>query len=286
MPAPQPPVILVDNVADRINLYLQATLRADAGFVVGREPQYAADYRRERTFFQTPSVLNPQLIADLGVGNSDAVDTVWIDRGHNLWGRTLHCDGSPDGHIVTSNDPLLFSLVVPAQGTVGGDPTTGWCVTEEGALYTFVTNTLARRSWRVYDTGTFAWILTGIIMGKRVQLSSPAGWSSIRDEDAGGRTERTTESDAAYQAVERVYAYRTLQLSLDLIGAAEYDASIRSLRSTLFERNQPAFIVMNYGDKPERGWLMQYQGKNWSSPMNRAHRKWTGTFREVGAVIR
>jgi hypothetical protein len=284
VPAPQPPFILADNILDRINLYPLATIIDNGGAsVVGREVNFWSDYRRERSYHQLAAPMaNVGPLVDLGVGNTAVVDTIWIDRGHNLWGKTLYADGSTSGS--SWSDPnLIIAQVVPAQGTVGGDPTTGWCVTEEGALYTLAVNSVARRYWRLYVVESVAPTWTGVILGKRVQLLN---FSSIRDEDAGGRTERITESDAAYQAVERVYPYRTLQLSLDLIGAAEYDSSIRSLRATLFERNQPAFIVMNYGDKPERGWLMQYQGKGWSSPMNRVHRKWSGTFREVGALIR
>jgi hypothetical protein len=284
VPAPQPPFILADNVYDRINLYPVATLSSLITPIPGREISYMADYRRERTAFQAAAASQfNEVRVDLGIGNSAAVDTCWIDRGHNLWGKTVNIQTSNDPTWVTAIDTRANGFVVPAQGTVGGDPTTGWCVTEEGAIYTLFAITSAQRYLRIFISEVVAAIYTGVILGKRIQLLN---YSSVRDEDAGGRTERTTESDAGYQAVERVYAYRTLQLSLDLIGAAEYDASIRSLRSTLFERNQPAFIVMNYGDKPERGWLMQYQGKSWSSPMTRVHRKWSGTFREVGAVIR
>lgn len=281
---PQPPLILVDNVFDRINLYPLAVL-SSSGDAVGREPQYVADYRRERTYWQAATAATNRYVqSDLGVGNSRVVDACWIDRLAaaalgGLWGLTVVIEAGDDGAAW----PDSVSRAVPAAGTVGGDPETTWCVTEEGAIYTLFAAFSARRYSRVRVSTSAQPIITGIILGKRSQLLN---YSSKRDEDAGGRTERSQESDAGYLATERTYAYRTCELSLDLIGAAEYDATIRSLRATLFERNQPALIVMNYGDKPERGWLMQYAGKNWSSPMNRAHRKWTGTFREVGALIR
>lgn len=282
MPAPQPPLILVDNIFDRINLYPLASLSWSAA-VVGREGNYVADYRRERTYYQAAAAaVNQGVTVDVtSASGLQVCDSCWIDRGHNLWGKSVRIEGSNDG--ITWPDGATF--IVPAIGTVGGDPTAGWCVTEEGALYVLLAagSLGSHYVWRVKVTDSWAPILTGIILGKRSQLLN---FSSVRDEDAGGRTERTTESDAGYLAVERTYAYRTCQLSLDLIGAVEYDTTIRSLRATLFERNQPAVIVMNYGDKPERAWLMQYQGKSWSSPMTRVHRKWTGTFREVGAVIR
>lgn len=280
------PFVLVDNVFDRINLYPLASLRADAGYIAGREPQYVADYRRERTYFQTGAVANAQILADLGVGNSAAIDTVWIDRGHNLWGRTIRIDGSPDGHTIITSDPVLGDLVVPAQGTVGGDPTTGWCVTEEGALYTLFNNAVARRSWRVVDiVGTpYAATIPGLIVGKRIQL---LGYSSVVDEDAGERTERSEASlIAGYAGSDRTYSARKLELKLSLIGAAEYDSSIRKLRRLLFDINQPALVCMNYGTKPERAWLYKYHGNQWSSPTSRSHRSASIPLYEYGPLIR
>jgi hypothetical protein len=51
VPSPQPPLILVDNFFDRINLYPTALLTWSTA-IVGREGNYVADYRRERTYFQ------------------------------------------------------------------------------------------------------------------------------------------------------------------------------------------------------------------------------------------
>jgi len=284
MPSPQPPLILVDNVFDRINLYPLATLSSKSGFLTGRDPQYAADYRRERTYFQTALTAGPQIQTDLGVGNSAVADSIWIDRGHNLWGRTINLDGSTDGFVVDVGNPLVFSLTVPAQGTVGGDPTTGWCVTEEGALYTLPTNLLARRSWRIADTGIAAWTIPGIILGKRVQL---LGYSSVIDEDAGDRNDRSEAGFVmGYDGSDRTYSARKIEIRLAQIGGTEYDAAIRGLRRTLFDINQPAIVCMNYGTNPERAWLYKYSGKSWSSPKSRVHRGVSIPMAEVGPLIR
>jgi hypothetical protein len=286
--APQAPIILVDNVFDRINLYPLAVLAAPVGSVVGREPQYAADYRRERTYWQASAASTGNYVSsDLGGGNTSLIDTVWIDRGHNLWGADIRIYSS---NLDVNVGGVVFDateFAVPAQGTVGGDPTVGWCVTEEGALYCFASGHIARRFHTLYVVTSLQPTITGLIMGKRVQLSSPAGWSSVRDEDAGERSERMEASLVpGYEGYDRTYSARSMALKLAYIGATEYDATIRGLRRTLFDVNQPAVMCYNYGTNPERAWLFRYRGKNWSSPMQKAYRTWSGDFFEVGPLVR
>jgi hypothetical protein len=96
MPDSQPPLVFFDNVYDRINQYPQAVLSSTA-FVVGRDPKYVADYRRERSLWQAATALvNHAISVDLGVGITRAVSAIFIDRGHNLWGQTLAVIGSDD----------------------------------------------------------------------------------------------------------------------------------------------------------------------------------------------
>lgn len=261
----------------------EMSARMSSPSVVGREPNYAADYRRERSLYQAAvSAANQGLVADLGPGITQICDSCWIDRGHNLWGKTIKISAGDDG----VSYPEEASLVVPAQGTVGGDPTT-WSVTEEGAIYLLFAGFTARRYWRVTVTDVWQPLITGIILGKRVQLSSPAGWSSVLDEDAGDRNDRTeTGYVMGYDGSDRTYSGRKVDLKLAYIGATEYDASIRGLRRTLFDINQPAVVCMNYGTNPERAWLYKYSGKSWSSPKTRTYRTVSISMAEVGPLIR
>ncbi len=278
--ASERPLLLVDNVFDATNLYPTAVL-SSTGDAAGRSVRAVSDYRRERTFWQAAtSAADRDVRVDLGSGNSRLVDSAWLDRGHNLWGLTVRVDAS-DASDFSTGDGLQW--VVPAEGTVGGDPTAGWCVTEEGALYTLFSGFSARRYFRVRVVSAAQPILTGVIVGARTQL---AVYSRQLDEDAGERNERMLDSDAMYSAVDRVYSRRTLNLDLAVIGASSYDAQIRSLRGWLFERNQPVFVVMNYGTKPERGWLYQYAGRSWSFGADRSHRKGSIPLRELGPLIR
>jgi hypothetical protein len=282
--ASQKPFVLVDNFFDRINLYPLATLSSTAA-IAGREVQYLADYRRERTFFQAATAVAGHAVSvDLSAGVTAQPDTVWIDRGHNLWGQSISIIGSDDNF---GTQPVnVTPSAIPAIGTVGGDPTTGWCVTEEGALYTIIAPATARRYWRLLfnTTPAAAIVLTGLVLGKRTQL---LGYSSVVDEDAGDRNVRSESSlIPGYFGDDRSYSARMLELKLSQIGATEYDSSIRNLRRLLFDVNQPAVVCMNYGTYPERTWLYKYQGNRWNSPLSRVHRSASIPLYEHGPLIR
>jgi hypothetical protein len=142
----------------------------------------------------------------------------------------------------------------------------------------------AAQYFRIYTSDSLQTIHTGVILGKRVQMLN---FSSVRDEDAGERSNRVEKSLVpGYEGRDRVYARRTISLKLSTIGATEYDSSIRTLRRQLFELDQPAFVVQNYGDKPERGWLYQYEGDRWSSPTTRVLRDLGLQMSEVGPMVR
>lgn len=279
--ASQTPFFLVDNVYDRINLYPLATLQYSTA-IAGREGNYAADYRRERTLYQAAATIaSNALNVDLGAGNTRTVDSVWLDRGHNLWGKTVQIVGD-DG--LGGSTTIVVNYAVPALGTVGGNPLTGWCVTEEGAIYTLFATSGARRRWICQVTDVWQPIITGIILGMRNQMLN---YSSVLDEDEGERDERQENSlIKGYYGRERVYSARKLRVQLATIGITEYDTSIRTLRRTLFERDQPAFIVMNYGTYPERGWLYQYQGAAFSAAAERVYRRTAFVMQELGPAIR
>jgi hypothetical protein len=165
----------------------------------------------------------------------------------------------------------------------GAQPASVMTVTEEGALYALFTAGTARRYWRVRfanigGTGPTP-IVPGVLLGLRTQL---AGFANLFDEDAGGRKVPTQESDAGYLATGRAYTWRTLELDLRLIASTEYDATIRALRTLLFETNQPVVVTMDYGTRPERSWMYQFDGARWSAAMRTVHRDTRIPLREVG----
>lgn len=282
---PQTPLLLVDSVYDTYNLYPSALLTATSE-VVGKEAFHVADYKRDRSWWQptTDGGGSPNYaIVDLGAGVQHGVDFLWIDRGHNLWGKVLSLEGDLTG---TSTWTIGGSFgAVPAVGTVGGDPTTGWSVTEEGALWRLYGAPLtACRKWRfgVAYVAAFVPIVTGLMVGLKTQL---LGYSTVFDEDAGERNEATETSRAGYRGSSMIYSWRTAELGLAYIGATEYDATMRQLRQLLFQKGQPFALFLDYGTRPERGWLFQYEGSTWAQPKSKYYRAGRIRAREVGAAL-
>jgi hypothetical protein len=282
--APQPPLLLVDNLFDVGSLYPAGSLR-DSSELTGREAFRIIDARRERSWWQPASSIAANYVdVDLGAGNTGTIDYIWLDRGHqNLWGNHIEIHSSDVGTAGTYAQ--YANLTVPALGTVGGDPVTGstFSVTEEGALYKLLSLSAAHRFWRVLVTENVVPSITGLMLGKRSQF---LGYSRVRDEDQGNRTEIQEMSRAGYLGTDRRYGWRTFALDLNYIGATEYDGTIRSLRRTLFELDQPFVGIINYGDKPERAWLYRWDGTQFSAPMNRTYRGVQIRGREVGPLIR
>jgi hypothetical protein len=229
---------------------------------------------------------------DLGAATVIAPNFLWIDRGHNLWGWTVVVEGTPDQTFATSfgTDRAVAGRAIPAldasgRFVPGGDPTTGVCVTEEGALWMLFTGPTANRAWRVrfvVGSATLTPIVSGVMLGRRHQLLN---YSTRFDEDAGGRVELSDESEAGYRAVAKTYSYRTVELGLSVVGIAEYDTTIRDLRRLLFEKNQAAVVVMEYGTRPERAWLYQYDGKGWGLSKSRVYRDGILRLRELSQRV-
>lgn len=271
---------MVDNYFDTMQSYPAAVLAVSAERV-GHEAFRLADYRRERTSWEPATAAAGHYAAvDHGVGVTKAIDYVFLDRGHNLWGKTITL-----GYSTTGVAPYTTfrTLTIPAEGTLGGDPTSlTMCVTEEGALWSIFTAATARRAWNVAVVDNMLPIVTGIMLGMRTQL---LGFSSVFDEDAGERTEVSMTSTAGYRGTDSTYSWRTLDLALSLIGATEYDGSIRTLRAQLFDRNQPAVIVMDYGTRPERAWMYQLDGKTWGMSKKRVYREGRIRLREIGQSL-
>lgn len=278
--SPQPPLLLVDNLFDTVQQYPAAVLTASAERA-GHEAYRIADYRRERSTWQPAAAAAGHYAAiDLGAGKSAAVDYVYLDRGHNLWGDTLIIGYSDSG---VAPFTIFRTLNVPAIGTLGGDPTsTTMAVTEEGACWAIFTASGAHRAWQAKVPENVLPVVSGLMLGQRHQLLQ---FSSTFDEDAGDRTETSTTSVAGYKGTDTTYSWRTCDLALSYIGGTQYDASIRALRELLFKRNQPLIILLDYGTRPERGWMYQLDGKSWSMAKKRVYREGRLRFREVGASL-
>jgi hypothetical protein len=282
--APQTPLLLWDNVFDTVTLYPGGVLDASSETTT-REAFRVADYRRERSWWKPTGDASPNgnwVRVDLGSGVTRGVDFLMLDRGHGAWGRTVTLEGGPDGNTWDVSQ----AFTVPTQGTLGGSNLwPAMAVTEEGAVYSLKATPLAARRWwrfRVNYVASLAQNLTGIQFGLKTQL---LGFSRVYDEDAGERTETTERSRAGYRGTDRTYSGRTIVLDLAMIGAAEYDGAMRTLRQVLFHQNQPAWVFMDYETYPARGWLYQYDGRGWAMPKTRVHRAGVIRMVEVGPLL-
>lgn len=278
-----PAVAMCDSVMDYVQLYPLAVVTASSslpGFGVAR----VIDARRQWTYLQFANAgadpLGNWVQSDLGASGERPVNYLWIDRGHNLWGKTVIVEGGSDGALF----PASKTFVVPPIGTVGGDPSLGFCATIEGALYTFFADMAPRRCWRVRlpYVAAFVGVIPGLMLGQRDQLWT---FSSIYDDDARDRKEITAESEAGWVATWTSEPWRVWELDLRVIGQAEYDAVITKLGERLFDRNQPAAAVMNWVRAPEKCWLFQLRGAQWRFPMQRVTRSGRIQLREIGHRI-
>jgi hypothetical protein len=277
---PTTPLILAENFFDTTIFATSGSLTASSQ-LTGREVYRISDARRERSWWQAATTATNHGIAiDLGAGVSVAADYLWIDRGHNLWGHNATLQAGTDGVTFPTN---IWNRAVPALGTLGGDPTTGWSVTEEGALYTLFSGAPAKRGWNLVFPDSMQPVVPGAMLGRRAQLLR---YSRVKDEDAMSRTEVQETSRAGYLGTDRRYAWRTVTLDLIQIGASEYDAMIRTLRQQLFELDAAFVCAMDYGTKPERAWLYRWDGTRYSAATSRVNRATTITGREVGPLIR
>lgn len=285
--APQTPMLLLDNVADRVTLYPSAVLTASSA-ISGREVRRLVDYRRELTWWQPiddGAANTPQgnwVLIDSGPGGASPVDFLWIDRFSNLFGTSVLVQMSDDGVTWPGSKTIVF----PAATVVGGDPSSGTAsVTEEGAAYAIFGELQARRYKRVffpYSAG-FIPVVTGLMLGKRDQF---LGFPSSGTDDDKERTDATATSDAGYQSAAARYSWRVPSLAFKLVGRNEYDGRIRALTDTMFDFGQPAALVMNWGDYPERSVLVAFSGAKMSRTQDRTTRTITIPLREVGHVIR
>jgi hypothetical protein len=281
--APQTPLLLLDNVFDTAGVNPGAVIDA-LSEAAGHESFRVADYRRERSWWQPATDGGgSDTFVRVGLTAAHSIDSIVLDRGHNLAGKTIYLEGSTDNAAW----PVSQALNVPALNTVGGTPAApAMCATEEGAAWTIMPATLGPRLWwrlRIPYAAGFVPVVTGIIAGLKTQL---LGYSSTFDEDAGGRTQTTQQSTAGYLASDTTYSWRTAQLGLGAIGATEYDSTIRTLRAQLFERNQPTMLWMDYGTYPERGWLYTYDGAAWGMPKTRVLRAGPIALRELYPRLR
>lgn len=281
--ASKPPLLMVTSYLDRVRQYPAAVVTASSA-ANGRDPWRVTDGRRESTWWEPTSDgggSDNYLRVDLGAAGSGSADYAWLDRGHNLWGRTVAVESGATG----SAWPDSTARAVPALDgsgnyVPGGNPESAWAVTEEGAAYTLFTATAARRwhQFRIPYVAGFVPRVTGLMVGARHQL----GYSRISDRDASDRSVASERSTAGWGASDTPYAWRVLELDLPLINRADYDGYMRLLKRMLFDLGLPAVGVPNYGDYPAEGIFAKYEGTQFRAPTQHVLRSTRFVLTEYG----
>jgi hypothetical protein len=284
--ATQTPLILLDNLFDAVVQYPAATVSADTE-AAGREAFHVADYRRDRSWWSpTAAAAGHYVQVDLGSVITASPDYLYLDRGHNLWGKTIEIRNSAVGTQpfgTTSISRGIPALDASGNFVPGGDPSTGVCVTEEGACYLFFAGGAVKRYWQLYIVDNMLPIVPGVQMGVRSQLF---GYSDVYDDDEATRKARSEESDAGYLATGRVYTYRTAQLDFPLVGDTDYDGQLRAILALIFQRDAPWVLCLNWGLYPARTWMFRWDGTRLATAKRGAYRSTKLTGREVDPLVK
>ncbi len=123
------PLCLVENLLDRIVQFPLHVVEVDETEADGHEIDLVADGRRSPFDFYTATTANHLRTVKITCDTARAVNTMFLDRGHNLGGVAgFKLDWSTDGTSWTN----VWNITIPT--TVGTDLTaTNGCTTSEGA---------------------------------------------------------------------------------------------------------------------------------------------------------
>lgn len=113
---PNTPIILSDNFFDDVVLHPDHIVAQDGTEVEGTEIFCIADNLRDLTHY-SPAETNAQRIIQVNCLSAKQASMVVLDRGHNLAGKTIQIDSSPNGSAWTNR----VNATIPA--TASGLPT-------------------------------------------------------------------------------------------------------------------------------------------------------------------
>jgi hypothetical protein len=255
--APQTPLLLVDNVFDTVQQYPTGTSRPTSertGHEAWRVATTGASGAPGRP--RRRGRANHSVQVDLGAGVTRAVDSLFIDRGHNLWGKTSRSatpttasrrsrrsarDGAGGGHARRRSD---VHDVLRDRG---------------GRLWASSPRAAPRALARLYVVESMAPVVPGSSSGCARSCSAsrarstrtPA--SAPRSSRRAGRLSRLRHDVLVAHARARARLHRR-----DRVRRA-----IRALRELLFKRTSPWVVLHGLRHAPERAWMYQYDGTTW-----------------------
>jgi hypothetical protein len=275
---PNKVLILSDNQFENVALHpssVVANLSADD--VAGHEAFHVADNLRDMTSW-TPAGTNSarSLYVDVGSGLTVTMNTVILDRGHNLAGQTISVGGYTGPTLATP--VTVNSYTIPS--SPGGLPTdTNGCLAADGSWVKEFTSITAR----VFAITTPAMgagvapVITGLYAGMSYRFPEYLNSPFADDYDTNVEVQTTKLSRGGLRVLTRKINFRRFALSIDLDVSdyAAFDVQVRPL----IRYGQPWWICFDDSDATHSSMIAPFQlasAVRYSPNANPVHREVRG----------
>lgn len=230
------PLCLVENLGSLVQFPTHTFVGDEEA--ASHEAFRVADGRRSPFDYWTGITANQQRILTWTCDRVRAVDTIALDRGHNLAGTVVTLEASQDNFVTVQQ---IFSFAVPSVA-VGGDMTVApGIVTEEGAwLYTFpdVAATYFRLRIAAMGAGILP-VIVGLWLGQSWQ---PGLFCTPWGDDADVLTAKETETEWGWKGRGLVANIRQGTMIVKLPSDDAYDIARYHIQGH-YGRSRPMWVV-------------------------------------------
>jgi hypothetical protein len=276
------PLILSDNLFENVVLhptFLVQNFNTDDA--AGHEAFRLADNLRDMTFW-TRTTSNANSFVDVDCLAPVSPNTIILDRGHNLAGKTVVVNGYDDlAHTAGIN--ISGNCVIPT--TPGGLPTDqNGCLTPDGVWWkTFTPSAKRVPSFTVLAMGVgLAPIVTGVYLGTSYRFPEYLNAPAAYDFGTQVTYKRNELSRGGVRSKSRPLNFDRLQFSVDLDSGdyAGFDVQVRNL----LRYGQPWWFCLDDSDAPGSGLMRMFQSAQdiaYDPRVNPVHREIRFDLEEV-----
>lgn len=274
------PFILSDNLFENILLHPTFILKETDTDTAGHELFRVADNLRDLTFF-TPVSTNSSISMAVDALAAVAPNTIILDRGHNLAGKTVTIASWTDLTFAVATATTV--CVIPS--TPGGLSTdANGCLTPDGVWWkTFVSASSRVQGINISAMGAgLAPIVTGLYIGTAYRfpefLNAPAAY----DYGTGIKYMRNDLSRGGLRSKSRPLNFDKLPLNIHLDSAdyTGFDVEVRRL----LRYGQPWWFCLDDSDATGCGLMRLFQTSqdfDWTPQVNPVHRELQLQLEEV-----
>ena len=241
------PAFLIENYFSDIQFSAHVISANQEG--ARTEALRVATGRRSSLDRWSPTSLNVEAWIKVDLTSSKSATACIIDRGHNLSGKTVVLERSPDNSAWTQ----VFSVTIPATAATDGDFDAANGITTDEGAWVKRFGSVSDRYWRLRIPGMGADLKPDII-GLWLGNTWEPGKITIpmQDEQAETVTQRG-QSDRGWQGNTQAVRRRTGEIFLQLDAAAE-SAAIAAIADYDLMR---LMWIIHDADKAERAVLAQ-----------------------------